>query len=170
MDSDLSFVIGFVFWAILITSIVVTPMGLPGTFIIASSALLLAIITDFSTITLTLIIALFLIAVLLEILEAALSGYMAKRFGGSKLSIVGAIIGGLTGAIWGTAILPLIGTLIGAFVGAFSGAFLGEFFISQNINRSLLAGIGAFLGAVGGKTMKTVIAIAMVVTIGFYYF
>ncbi len=151
-------------------SVAVTPIGLPGTFIIAVSVLIFDVLTGFERFSSTLIVFLFAIAILMEIVEAALSGYMAKRFGGSKLSIFGAIAGGLIGAVWGTMILPVIGTLAGAFIGAFSGAFLGEYFLSREFDRSLLAGIGAFIGAVGGKTMKTVTALAMVVTIGFYYF
>lgn len=162
--------IGIIFWIVLVIGVVVTLFGIPGTFIIASAALLYSMLTDFSGISWVLIFLLFAIAVLLEFLEFSLSGYMANRFGGSKLSVVGAILGGLIGAIWGTAILPIIGTLIGAFIGAFGGAFIGEYFISRDFERAFLAGIGAFLGAVGGKTMKTVTAVAMVVTIGFYFF
>ena len=161
---------GTVLWIVLFAGVIITPMGLPGTFIIASAALLFAILTDFELISLLLIIVLFGIAVLLEVLEFALSGFMTKRFGGSRLSVAGAIIGGIVGAIWGTMILPIVGTLIGAFAGAFGGAFIGEYFLSRNFDRSLLAGIGAFIGAIGGKTMKTVTAAAMVVVIGFYYF
>ncbi|MCH8288039.1 MAG: DUF456 domain-containing protein [Candidatus Marinimicrobia bacterium] len=161
---------GTVLWIVLLAGVIITPMGLPGTFIIASAALLFAVLTDFELISLLLIIVLFGIAVLLEVLEFALSGFMTKRFGGSRLSVAGAIIGGIVGAIWGTMILPIVGTLIGAFAGAFGGAFIGEYFLSRNFDRSLLAGIGAFIGALGGKTMKTVTAAAMVVVIGFYYF
>lgn len=154
----------------LIAGVAVTPLGLPGTFIIAVSVLIFDVLTDFEGFNSALIVFLFVLAVLMEILEATLSGYMAKQFGGSKLSIFGAIAGGLIGAIWGTMIFPVIGTLLGAFLGAFIGAFLGEYFLSREFDRSLLAGIGAFVGAVGGKTMKTITALAMVVTVGFYYF
>ncbi|MCH8928516.1 MAG: DUF456 domain-containing protein [Candidatus Marinimicrobia bacterium] len=161
---------GILFWIVLIAGVAVTPLGLPGTFIIAVSVLIFDVLTDFEGFNSALIVFLFVLAVLMEILEATLSGYMAKRFGGSKLSIFGAIAGGLIGAIWGTMIFPVIGTLLGAFLGAFIGAFLGEYFLSREFDRSLLAGIGAFVGAVGGKTMKTITALAMVVTVGFYYF
>lgn len=154
----------------LVIGIAATIFGIPGTFIIATAALLYSLLTDFSGISWVLIFLLFAISILLEFLEFSLSGYMTNRFGGSKLSIVGAILGGLIGAIWGTTILPIIGTLIGAFMGAFGGAFIGEYFISRDFQRALLAGIGAFIGAVGGKTLKTVTAVAMVVTIGFYFF
>ena len=161
---------GILFWIVLMAAVAVTPIGLPGTFIIAVSVLLFNVLTDFDGFNSALIVFLFVLAILMEILEATLSSYMAKRFGGSKLSIIGAIAGGLVGAIWGTMILPVVGTLLGAFIGAFSGAFLGEYFLSREFDRSLLAGIGAFVGAVGGKTMKTITALAMVVTVGFYYF
>jgi len=166
----LDILFGILFWIVLMASVAVTPIGLPGTFIIAVSVLIFDVLTDFDGFNSALIVFLFVLAILMEILEATLSGYMAKRFGGSKMSIFGAIAGGLVGAIWGTMILPVVGTLIGAFAGAFSGAFLGEYFLSREFDRSLLAGIGAFIGAVGGKTMKTITALAMVVTVGFYYF
>ena len=162
--------LGIIFWIVLVIGIAATVFGIPGTFIIATAALLYSLLTDFSGISWVLIFLLFAISILLEFLEFSLSGYMTNRFGGSKLSIVGAILGGLIGAIWGTTILPIIGTLIGAFMGAFGGAFIGEYFISRDFQRALLAGIGAFIGAVGGKTLKTVTAVAMVVTIGFYFF
>ena len=162
--------LGIIFWIVLVIGIAATVFGIPGTFIIATAALLYSLLTDFSEISWVLIFLLFAISILLEFLEFSLSGYMTNRFGGSKLSIVGAILGGLIGAIWGTTILPIIGTLIGAFMGAFGGAFIGEYFISRDFQRALLAGIGAFIGAVGGKTLKTVTAVAMVVTIGFYFF
>ena len=162
--------VGIIFWIVLFGGIVVTLSGFPGTFIIAFATLIYSLFTDFSDISWVLIFLLFAIAILLEALEFSLSGYMANRFGGSKLSVVGAIIGGLIGAILGTAILPVIGTLMGAFIGAFGGAFIGEYFISRDFQRAFLAGIGAFLGAVGVKTMKTVTAVAMFVTIGFYLF
>ncbi len=162
--------LGIIFWIVLVIGIAATIFGIPGTFIIATAALLYSLLTDFSGISWVLIFLLFAISILLEFLEFSLSGYMTNRFGGSKLSIVGAILGGLIGAIWGTTILPIIGTLIGAFMGAFGGAFIGEYFISRDFQRALLAGIGAFIGAVGGKTLKTVTAVAMVVTIGFYFF
>jgi len=166
----LNILLGILFWIVLIAGVAVTPIGLPGTFIIAVSVLIFDVLTGFEGFNSALIVFLFALATLMEILEATLSGYMAKRFGGSKLSIFGAIAGGLVGAVWGTMILPVIGTLVGAFLGAFIGAFIGEYFLSREFDRSLLAGIGAFVGAVGGKTMKTITALAMVVTVGFYYF
>ena len=166
----MNIIFGILFWIVLIAGVAVTPIGFPGTFIIAVSVLIFDILTDFEGFNSALIFFLFALAILMEILEASLSGYMAKRFGGSKFAIIGAIAGGLIGAIWGTMIFPVVGTLLGAFIGAFSGAFLGEYFLSRDFDRSLLAGIGAFIGAIGGKTMKTIAALAMVVTVGFYYF
>ena len=75
--------------------------------------------------------------------------------------MIGAMIGGFVGAIWATAILPLIGTLFGAFIGAFVGAAVFEYFNSNDLDKSVKAGFGAFLGSLGGKLTKLAVAVAL---------
>ncbi|MFQ5632471.1 MAG: DUF456 domain-containing protein, partial [bacterium] len=145
----------------LIIGIVLIPFGLPGTVVIAGLALVHGLLTGFTPLTLSFVLILFGLAVLAEVIEFSLGAVAAKKFGGSKYAMWGAIIGGFIGAILGTGMAPVIGTLLGAFLGAFAGAFLFEYFHNKNIDRALKVGFGAFLGAVSGKLMKIILAIAM---------
>jgi uncharacterized protein YqgC (DUF456 family) len=158
------------FWLFLLIGILAIPFGLPGTFIIAADALVYSLITHFEKMSLPFIGILFAIAVVLEIIEALFGALMARKFGGSKWGIVGAVVGVLPGALIGTPIIPILGTLIGAFCGAFAGASLLEWIHTSDLRHSLNVGLGAFFGAVGGKMTKILIAIVMVIMIGFRVF
>ena len=72
--------LGIIFWIVLVIGIAATVFGIPGTFIIATAALLYSLLTDFSGISWVLIFLLFAISILLEFLEFSLSGYMTNRF------------------------------------------------------------------------------------------
>ena len=158
------------FWLVLVVGVVVVGFGIPGTFVIASAALLYGLATGFERVPILLVVVLFVVAGLVELIEFFLSGYMAERYGGSRASFWGAIGGGILGAIWGTGVLPVFGTIVGGFIGAFAGAFAVEYLLRRNVEHSLLAGFGAFLGSVGGKMVKIISSIVMVVAIGYYYF
>jgi len=159
-----------VFWLFLIIGILSIPFGLPGTFIIVADALVYGLITHFEKMSLGFIGILLLIAVVLEIIEALLGALMAKKFGGSKWGIVGAMIGVFLGAVIGTAVVPVLGTLLGAFCGAFIGASLLEGFHTQDWQHASRVGLGALFGTVGGKMTKIMVAVVMVIMVGFKVF
>lgn len=95
------------------------------------------------------------LAVLGEVLETALAGYGARKFGGSKGSMVAALIGCLLGAVAGTPLFPILGTLLGAFAGAFAGAAVYEYLKHDvGVERSLWVGTGAAVGKGGGIMAK----------------
>ena len=164
-------VVGMIFfWIVLIVGVAIIPFGVAGTFIIVADALVYGLITKFDEITLPFIGLLLAIALGVELIEELLSAFMAKRFGGSKWAMIGAFVGGFVGAIIGTPITPVIGTLLGGFFGAFFGATLLEWLHTSDLEHSAKAGIGAFFGAVGGKVTKILVAIIMVIMIGFRVF
>ena len=154
------------FWLGLLLGIVLIPFGIAGTFIIVADVFIYGLITGFSQISLPFVGMLLGIAIGVELIEELLSGIMAKRFGGSKWSVIGAIIGGLIGAVVGTPVTPILGTLLGGFFGAFLGAMILEWLHTSDFSRAFKVGIGAFFGALGGKITKIVVAILMVVLIG----
>ena len=158
------------FWLFMIGGILIIPFGIPGTFIIVGTVIIYAWITNFAVITWQFIGVLLLISIVVELVEFFLGAAAASKFGASKLGMFGAIVGGFLGAIIGTPVTPLIGTLLGAFIGSFTGAALFEYIGSSDVQKSLRAGFGAFLGAVGGKLTKIAAAIAMVVMVGFQIF
>ena len=155
-----------IFWLVMVASVLIIPLGIPGTFIIVANALLYAWLTGFAELTWGLLGWLLLIALAVEGLEFALGVAAAGKFGGSRLAMAGAVLGGFFGAIWATPMVPVVGTLLGAFAGAFVGASAFEYFKSRDLDKSLRVGFGAFLGAVGGKLTKVAAAIAMVVMVG----
>ncbi len=164
-------IVGMIFfWIILIAGVMVIPFGIAGTFVIVADALIYGLITGFEKITLPFVGLLLGIAVAVEIIEAVFGAVLAKKYGGTKWAMAGAVIGGFIGAVLGTPVTPIIGTFLGAFVGAFVGAFLLHGLSTADWNEALNVGLGAFFGAVSGKFTKIIVAIIMVVMIGFRIF
>lgn len=154
------------FWLLMISGIIMIPLGIPGTFVIAAAALVYAWLTEFAAMTLGFVGLLFLIAMLVEVLEFSLGALTAAKYGSSKMGIIGSILGGFWGALWGIPILPPFGILVGAFIGAFAGAALFELIASRNWKQAFRVGWGALLGSVAGKIAKMAAAVAMVVMVG----
>jgi uncharacterized protein YqgC (DUF456 family) len=159
-----------IFWLSLIAGLFIIPVGLPGTFLILGSAFVYALITGFYPLSWTVLAALLLIAVAAEIVEFFLGAAAARRFGGSKAAVAGAILGGIAGAIWATPLFPVLGTVAGAFVGCFAGATMFEYLSSHDFQKSMRVGTGAFLGALGGRLTKVAAGCAMVVMIGYHIY
>lgn len=102
------------------------------------------------------------LAVLGEILETALAGYGASRFGGSRGSIVAALAGCLAGSVIGTPLFPILGTLAGACVGAFACAAAYEWIqFRQGVGQAARVGLGAALGKIGGLLAKFACGLGM---------
>lgn len=158
------------FWLFLIAGVVIIPFGVAGTFIIVADALVYGLITGFDRVTLSFIGLLLAMALFVELIEALLGAVLAKRFGGSKWGMTGAIIGGFLGAVIGTPITPVLGTLFGGFIGAFVGALSLEWIHTSDWHNASKVGFGAFLGALGGKVTKIVVAIIMVIMVGIRVF
>lgn len=137
-------------------------VGLFGNWIILAAVALAWVVTGFDHFGIVGLGFMAGFAVLGEVLETALAGYGARRFGGSKGSMVAALVGCLLGAIPGTGILPIIGTLIGACLGAFAGAALYEYIkLEKKPGEAMWTGLGAALGKVGGVFAKLFCGFAM---------
>lgn len=155
---------GLVFFVlILLAGVIVIPFGIAGTFIIVADALVLGLLTSFERLSLSFIAILLGLTIFVEVVEALLGAVMASRFGGSKVGMAGAMVGGLIGAILGTPVTPVVGTLLGGFLGAFFGATLFEYIRKPELRSAARVGLGALIGAMGGKMTKLLIAVLMVV-------
>jgi uncharacterized protein YqgC (DUF456 family) len=141
--------------------------GVPGNIIIAVNSLIYGLVTNFNQFSFTFVLTIFLIVIVVEFLEYLLIVLTAKKYGASRWGIIGSILGGIGGAISGAFITPVLGAIIGSVIGVFIGALVGEFFKSYNLRKSLLSGMGAFLGKLGGLSIKTCGAVTLVIMIGY---
>ena len=128
-----------------------------GTLIILIGAILYALLTGFSILSIKTLIILLLLYLTGEVFEYLFVIIGAKKFGASNAAVIGALIGGIAGAIAGIGFLG-IGVILGTFLGIFLGALLVELLIHKNLVKSLKAGTGGVLGRVGSILVKVVIA------------
>ncbi len=150
------------FIAIMLISIFVVPLGLPGTFIMVVAAIAADYFAAAGIGWIAIGIALVL-AVTAEVLEWTLAASFARKYGGSRRAGWGAIIGGLIGAFMGIPV-PVIGSMIGAFAGAFVGALVAEYTQPQSDASSATR---VATGALIGKAAATAIKLAIAFTIAF---
>ena len=105
------------------------------------------------------------LALLGELIELVAGAAGAKRGGGGRRGMIGALIGGILGAIILTSFIPIpvVGTLIGAVIGTFVGAVIGEVTGPQakTVAGSMKPALGATIGRVLGTAGKMAVAIVM---------
>jgi len=145
-----------------IFGLLITLIGLPGTWIIPIMALIYKILPLPVTISWKLILILTGLAIFGEILEYYIGAMSASKAGATKWGVAGAMVGGIIGAIIGVPIF-LIGSLVGLFIGAFLGAFIVEFFIKEDVEKAIKAGIGAFKGRLGAIMVKELLGVVMII-------
>jgi uncharacterized protein YqgC (DUF456 family) len=131
-------------------------VGFPGNLLVSFSSLFYGISTGFDNFSFVFVLGLFGIVLLLEFLEFLLIFFTARRYGSSKWGISGAVIGGILGALAGASFSPILGAVIGSFAGVFIGACGLEFAIKRKLKPSIWAGFGAFLGKLGGLSIKMI--------------
>ncbi len=147
--------------SVLVFSVFSNFYGFPGNFLIALGSLFYGVGTGFREITVSFVIIIFCVVLFIEFVEFLLIAFTARKYGSSKWGIFGAIFGGVIGAIGGTYFSPLLGVIIGSSIGVFLGAFILELINNSNVKQSLLSGFGAFLGRVGGLSIKMIGAVTM---------
>jgi uncharacterized protein len=100
--------------------------GLPGVTLIFLSALVYAILTDFRTVGVAILVVLFIFAAIAFVADFVATSYGARRFGASNWGTVGGAVCGIAGALIGLLFLG-IGSLFGLILGTIAGVFLGEY-------------------------------------------
>jgi uncharacterized protein YqgC (DUF456 family) len=100
--------------------------------------------------TITVLGVLALVAYGVDLVAGALG---AKKFGASRLAVVGALVGALVGLFFG---IP------GVLVGPFVGAATGELVARRDLLQAGRAGFGTWLGLVVGAAVKIAISFSMV--------
>ncbi len=164
----------------LLTGLVATAFGLPGTFVVVLSVLVAGISTGFAVASVWLVLALAVVAALTEVGDATLSAWAVKRYQGTGRGQIGAVFMGLVGAVLGggvTSVLATVGVVVGPWValaifivgpivggclGGFVGAVLGEMSQGRTRREAIQAGWGALVGRTLGTLGKVVICTVMV--------
>jgi uncharacterized protein YqgC (DUF456 family) len=158
----LGLILLFVFCLLGLLSLVV---GLPGTLIIVTSALVYAWLTSFSVVAWSTIGWLAGMAVFAEGIEFAAASVSAAGTRPSRRVTVAVIGGGLVGGIIGTPFLFGVGSLFGALLGAFSGAVLAVASEGGTVDHAFRTGLAAMTGRLLGFVIKATIAVLMIVVL-----
>lgn len=159
-------ILGVVGWTVfglaILAGLVLDLVGLFGNWVILGTVATAWALSGFTHFGILSLILMTLLAAAGEVLETLLAGYGAKKFGGSKGSMVAALVGAIGGAILGTPMLPIIGTLVGACVGAFAAAAFYEYVQHEkSVDASLKTGFGAAVGKIGGLFAKLICGFAI---------
>lgn len=150
---------------VLLASLLIVPLGLPGLWVMLGAALLYNVLLPAGGIGWVTLGGCGILVVVAEVLEFAVGSRYTRKYGGSKRAGWGSILGGIAGAIMGVPV-PVIGSVIGAFVGAFIGALVGELTVPKE-SRGDLAKVatGAVVGRAVAAALKTGIGVVIMVWI-----
>ena len=96
------------------------------------------------------------IALLIWVLDYFIPAMGTKKFGGSKLGVIGTTIGLIIGLL---SPIPF-GFIIGAFLGALTGELIHD---SKDTSRAVKAAFGSFLGFIFSTTIKFMISLVLLV-------
>ena len=112
--------------------------------------------------SLTTLIVWGVVVVVVSVVDYIVPMYLTKATGGSKYAERGAMIGLIVGIFL---------TPIGMILGSFLGAFIAEMtYAKKDIESSLKAAFGSFLGFILGTGIKTIVAVLIMWKIIVYAF
>ena len=131
----------------------IIPM-LPGLPVMWLGAFIYALFTGFEKVGWTFLGIFAGLTAVTTLLDYVANLYGAKKMGATRWGVLGAFLGMLIGL--------LTGGLIGLLLGSFLGAILGEILRGRKGSQALKAGVGTFLGFLGGTLIKFVIGCAMI--------
>jgi len=151
--------------AVIILSLILIVLGLPGLWIMVASAVVYNMIVPGDPIGWVSLIAVAVLALVAELLEFTMTGRYARKYGGSRRAGWGAILGGIVGAMVGFPV-PIVGPIIGAFVGSFVGALVAELTGGASAGDATRVAKGALIG----RVVSTVLKIGIGFTIGIWIF
>jgi uncharacterized protein YqgC (DUF456 family) len=155
--------LGIALFALLaLVGLVLTPLGLPGLWVIVAGVLTYGWLTEFRTVSVGIIALVVGLAFLGELLEYWVGFRYTRIYGGSKSAGWGALLGGIAGAIVGMPV-PVLGSVIGAFAGSFVGAVAFEWLHSRRGPTAVRAGWGALAGRAVSAAVKTALGLVIAV-------
>ncbi len=130
---------------------------LPGTTLVLAAAFLHRFVFSPSNsigwLSIAVLVVLYALSILIDLVSSAIG---AKRFGASRLAMIGSLAGAFVGIFFGP---------IGIIAGPLGGALLGEVIAQrsrQNLPKTLKVGYGTILGTVVGIIGRMGVAVMMV--------
>ena len=144
---------------VMVAALLVTPLGLPGNWIMIAVLTAGVYTGDVSALVL---IACLLLAIAAEAVEYLLVQRHNLRYGGSGRAFWGAIAGGIVGVMVGLPV-PVVGSLIAGFLGTFAGAALVTFMETRQLDSASRVGWGVLLGRMWAAAVKTAAGVAILV-------
>lgn len=151
---------------LLAASLFLVPLGLPGVWVMV--AVLLGM-TAAGTVAWTTWAVLAGLALISEVLEFAVLGWMGRKHGGSRRAFWGAIAGGLVGAVTG-APLPVAGPLVGAVAGTFLAAAAVTLWETRSVEEASRVGWGVALARAFAVALKTGVGVVVLIVGGLALF
>ena len=148
--------------AVMILSLILIFMQMPGTWIIIGLTALWAFFAAPGHFGRQYIACIVALGVVGEVLEFCAGYFGGKKFGGTSQGGYGSIVGAVVGAILGAPVAFGLGALPGALAGAFAGSFLVEKRRGMETAGAFRAAFGATLGRFGGFVAKLGIGIAVI--------
>jgi uncharacterized protein len=144
---------------VMVVALLLTPLGVPGLWIMVGVLAIGAIAGDVGILTLMVCLALAFFA---EIVEFFIVDKLNVRYGGSRLAFWGAIAGGIAGVIIGLPV-PIIGSLIAGFLGSFAGAVAATLYETRRMDAAARVGWGVLLGRMWSAAVKVAVGIVILV-------
>lgn len=142
---------GLVGVAVMIGSLFLTPLGLPGNWVMIA---VLAVGAFFGEVGVMVLVATLAIALVGELIEFWIVKRYNLRYGGSNKAFWGALAGGLIGTFVGIPV-PVIGSIIAGIIGSFVGAVLVTVAEARTLGDATRVGWGVTLGRVWSAVAKT---------------
>ncbi len=152
---------------VLVVSMVLIVLGLPGLWIMIASAVTYNIVVPERPMSWLTVVGIVVLGVVAEVLDFGLAGKYARKYGGSRKAAWGAIIGGTIGAVVLSVPVPVIGTVIGALIGSFIGALVGELRNGGEKGAATKVATGALIGRVFGTVIKVALGFTIAIWIFF---
>lgn len=126
---------------------------IPGLVLTWLGAFMYAYFTDFMVITWNMLLILGGMAGFGFLVDFLANIWGVKKYGASKLGMLGAVIGGIVGIF--------TGGIMGLIFGPFIGAFALEYLVTLSIKKSFRVSLGTFMGFLAGTFVKFILGIIM---------
>ena len=152
----MDFMLTLVISLLIVISVILVWINLPGNFIFLFFIFLFGFFSDFDIITKKILLITLLVYILLEIIEFLLSALTVKLYGGKNTSALLSIIGGFLGAIVGNFIFPIIGGMIGLIIGAYVMTYYNEKKNGRTSEEAIQIANSTTLGYILAKGLKSI--------------